>query len=181
MQLFIKDGYGMLQCHLKTIDLAAAPDFFALSYCWGHDTNKVTVLCNGQRCQISSNLAAALDVIRHSTYKEKWMWINQICINQNNQSECKHQVQLMKGIYQRAVRTLILLGPDDGTAALAFRLIRQIYLTFLREEAAAGGSKSMALQREIVTAENNQRLGLPAFDSIEWKHLALVLYRPWFT
>jgi ankyrin repeat protein len=45
-----------------------------------------------------------------------WLWIDQICIDQNTVEERNHQVGLMSMIYARANRVLVWLGPEaDGS------------------------------------------------------------------
>jgi hypothetical protein len=46
-----------------------------------------------------------------SPASEDWLWIDAICINQENSTEQSHQVRLMAGIYGKASRALIWLGP----------------------------------------------------------------------
>jgi hypothetical protein len=52
--------------------------------------------------------------------KPRILWIDAICIDQDNIAERSRQVQMMTEIYQRAASLLTWLDPDQGDAALAF-------------------------------------------------------------
>lgn len=55
----------------------------------------------------------------------RWVWIDQLCIDQSNNLEKASQVSAMDRLYKSAVETIIWLGPDphDG---VAFSTMRQI-------------------------------------------------------
>jgi Heterokaryon incompatibility protein (HET) len=74
--------------------------------------------------RITTNLFAALTNLRKRD-DIKWIWIDALCINQNDINEKNHQVSLMRQIYSRAERVLSWLGEEDGDAQLAFSLIER--------------------------------------------------------
>ncbi len=137
---------------LKTVNLNEAPPYFALSYAWSVQARDVPIEVNGQMLSASSNLADAIRRLQElrvddcaSDNNVKWVWIDKICINQDDLSERSRQVQMMNLIYSQAIRTLIWLGPDCDTCSAAWRLIDQIYNVFVmwgRVKVAPGaGSK----------------------------------------
>jgi hypothetical protein len=73
----------------------------ALSYMWGDPAPVGTIYLSGKALSIASNLTIAL---RHLRYAEKPLviWIDAICINQQNYDERAKQVQLMRKLYNRA-------------------------------------------------------------------------------
>ncbi|KAF8859326.1 heterokaryon incompatibility, partial [Acephala macrosclerotiorum] len=83
----------------------------ALSYVWGESDPPCWILCNGQRKSVTPNLGAALRRLR---YKEKWrlVWIDAICVNQEDLDERSQQVMLMRNIYSPARRVIVWLGED---------------------------------------------------------------------
>jgi hypothetical protein len=74
----------------------------------------------GQNIHIPVSAGSALRCMR-SPDKTRTLWIDCVCINQNNEHEKTHQVSLMADIFQRSCRTLAHLGDDDeNTARRAF-------------------------------------------------------------
>lgn len=55
------------------------------------------------------------------------IWIDAICINQEDAQEKAKQVTVMDRIYSRATYVLVWLGKDDGNVALAAQTIRKLY------------------------------------------------------
>lgn len=95
------------------------PKYEALSYVWNDyrwaipqcpDTFPLKI--NEGEVTISRSLALALFRIRDSCHA-RVLWIDAVCIDQENSDEKSHQVQQMYTIYSQADRVLIWLG-DDG-------------------------------------------------------------------
>ncbi|KAL6914728.1 hypothetical protein FSST1_012488 [Fusarium sambucinum] len=102
-----------LECTFETVHLASAPPFEALSYTWGEEAASVRILLNGKPFLVRPNLAHALAALRVS--EPRVLWVNALCINQQDTTERNHQVGLMGGIFSRAERVLVWLGrPSSG-------------------------------------------------------------------
>lgn len=94
--------------------------YHTLSYAWGstypdgsHLTN--TIVCNGSLLRITTTLHAALKRIRGLQIDDqpatKWpVWIDAVCINQDNLVERSEQVRQMDRVYQLSARLIIWLG-----------------------------------------------------------------------
>lgn len=129
-------GDGCLSGTLRVVDLDTSPAFTALSYAWGQSVadSKNTVYCNGVRLPITPNCRQALLALlnmRKSSQKNilnkmrsnlkspagmaLTIWVDAICINQNDDSEKAVQIPLMLEIYTWAQITYVWLGP--GTQA----------------------------------------------------------------
>jgi len=80
---------------------------------------------NGLEFVITGNLYAALFNLR-SRFKERILWIDAICIDQNNILERNEQVRRMGQIYRSASRVVAWLGDEYDNSALAFSFIREI-------------------------------------------------------
>ncbi|MCJ1456850.1 hypothetical protein MMC28_007216 [Mycoblastus sanguinarius] len=87
-------------------------DFMALSYTWGDPTNVREIIVNGQPFLIPRNLEACLRVLRRKDYiKDGWqIWVDAICINQENATERANEVKRMREIYTNAWTPIIWLG-----------------------------------------------------------------------
>ena len=92
----------------------------ALSYVWG-GSGKPRCILMGQPMHtlpITENLYNALKYLRDS-FLDRILWVDSICINQENEREKEHQISLMKSIYSQASRVIVWLGlEDDGDQAL---------------------------------------------------------------
>lgn len=92
------------------------PVYDALSYSWadasGNTSLAETVTVNGVRVAITSSCHWALKRIRKPLSK-KSIWVDSICIDQDNKNERGHQVDLMPQIYARARKVMVYLGESD--------------------------------------------------------------------
>ncbi|OTA93661.1 hypothetical protein M434DRAFT_30798 [Hypoxylon sp. CO27-5] len=87
--------------------------FEALSYVWGDPKNKLPIEIRGQELQVTRNLEGALRHIR-SEKEIRRLWVDAVCINQEDQPERSHQVRMMDAIYGRAEHVIVWLGPENG-------------------------------------------------------------------
>ncbi|KAL9043311.1 MAG: hypothetical protein Q9214_003497 [Letrouitia sp. 1 TL-2023] len=93
-------------------------DFMALSYTWGDPFNVREIIVNEQPFSVTQNLGACLRVLRRKDYiKAGWkMWIDAICINQEDIAERANEVKRMREIYTKAWTPIIWLGEGaEGT------------------------------------------------------------------
>lgn len=101
----------------KTIDALVDPTagipYSAISYTWGDDAQrKNTIYVNGYKFLVTDNLCPALRRVRKSD-RSVYVWVDAICINQDDEEEKGHQVKQMGAIYAGAEKVLIWLGESD--------------------------------------------------------------------
>jgi len=120
------------QCDLFNADIAdngTVPYMYeSLSYTWGSNIKSHTILVNGDALRITANLYDALQSIqrwkgrplaealraRQSVSKTSAaLWVDAICIDQENIQERGDQVQLMGHIYRNASQVIIWLGKSN--------------------------------------------------------------------
>jgi hypothetical protein len=123
-----------ISCKVRLIILEdnkeAQTPYNALSYVWGDADVTRTILVDGEPLIVRENLWQFLNQMRKVRY-EKMIWIDAICINQQNNGEKSHQVAMMGEIYSRATRVEIWLGPTkDGTVRAMQTLSRLRFSTF---------------------------------------------------
>jgi Heterokaryon incompatibility protein (HET) len=107
-----------LRCRIFSSPISAPPSFKALSYAWGEAERTHSLIISGRRAKITSSLDAALRHLRHPTEVVP-LWIDQVCINQDDSAEKTKQVTLMSCIYRLADSVLIWLGSAaDGSDEL---------------------------------------------------------------
>lgn len=99
-----------VHCQLIVVAVHDCSPYEALSYCWGNTTRNHTVHCNGLPLQVTQNLFSALQHLR-STQSPRTLWVDSICINQDDIGERSHQVLLMHDIFKRADRVISWIGP----------------------------------------------------------------------
>jgi hypothetical protein len=97
------------------------PAYTALSYTWGNPGRHKTIILDGIEVQVRENLWQALCHLR-SPNTELHLWIDAICIDQEDVLERNQQVSRMGTIYGMAKEVVVWLGPeeDDSTAAMDF-------------------------------------------------------------
>jgi Heterokaryon incompatibility protein (HET) len=98
-----------IRCELHTVSLDALPIYEALSYVWGNPKTTRTILLDSISFNVTDNLAAALRRLRKQT-KKRVIWIDAICINQEDEREKTAQVKKMGIIYENCEQALLWLG-----------------------------------------------------------------------
>ncbi|KAB8253517.1 heterokaryon incompatibility protein-domain-containing protein [Aspergillus pseudonomiae] len=91
----------------------------ALSYVWGSGSKPCTISLNGIAFPVTQNLYTALSHLRDPQL-ERTIWVDAICIDQDNGDEKSIQIPLMRAIYAQADRVIVWLGEaiEDGDKAL---------------------------------------------------------------
>jgi hypothetical protein len=95
----------------------------ALSYTWGGLGKPRSISINKQNLAVTENLHAALLRLQDRSF-ERILWIDAICINQENLKEQSQQVQLMAKIYSKATCVLVWLGETADNSDTALERIR---------------------------------------------------------
>lgn len=108
----------------------------------------------------------------------RWLWIDSVCINQEDEAEKAAQIDRMATIYQNAWGTIIWLGEEDKTTASAFSMLHTLLEVHLL---CTQGFEMGYAGRSKLTFEELRENGLPSKDDQRWKHLSSLLHRPWFT
>ncbi|KAK4178959.1 heterokaryon incompatibility protein-domain-containing protein [Triangularia setosa] len=107
------------------------PSFVALSYVWGGkrlSPTARTIVCHGVCIEITENCYTALCQIRrrHGHASSTTLWVDSICINQDNEQEKLHQIPLMQDIFSLAQSTYVWLGDGNDQSDLAMEYLVQI-------------------------------------------------------
>lgn len=125
----IDTTHNEVSCRLETLQFSQSLQYHALSYTWGDEKNPGSIICNGVRLSVTSNLASALHCLLKRGEKNNIpmsFWIDAICINQDDKSERENQVILMGDIYRQAAEVIVWLGPTADNSALAFDVCRRL-------------------------------------------------------
>ncbi|KAI8312833.1 Heterokaryon incompatibility protein 6, OR allele [Colletotrichum sp. SAR11_59] len=95
-------------------------DFLALSYVWGPPTPIQYIFLNGHQFPVGPNLFQALLHLRPNERIRQGftLWIDAICINQEDIAERSAQVGRMRDIYAAAWQVVIWLGSEADDSEL---------------------------------------------------------------
>lgn len=105
-----------LRCRIFWTPLSAClSSFEAISYVWGSDPPSHTIYIADKVASITPSLEVALRHIRHESHPVT-IWVDQLCINQQDDEEKTQQVRNMDRIYRAASEVIIWLGlAADGS------------------------------------------------------------------
>lgn len=126
--LRIHDGGTSTQvkCSLEIYNYNSCPGYWALSYTWGPETPSHIILVNGRRFRVRQNLFNFMKSFRSPSNGDFYLWIDQICINQENIHERNNQVRWMGQYYSRAICVLTWLGIGTELELAAMESIQQM-------------------------------------------------------
>ncbi|KAI6826349.1 hypothetical protein KC340_g11720 [Hortaea werneckii] len=120
-QLLVRRGSvdNPLDCVLQHASLFEnPPSFETVCYAWGDVHANHHILVNGHVLPVSANCAHVLRRMRHPN-RDRRLWIDAVCIHQDDLRERSWQVSMMADIYSSAQCNLIWLGDCPNIAAKA--------------------------------------------------------------
>lgn len=105
-------GDDIICCQRRVVDLnptTPRPEYEALSYVWGHQTDNRRIIVDGSDFLVTQSLHAVLCRLRLRNCP-RTLWIDQICIDQSDVKDKENQLPLIGKIYSNCSRGLIWLG-----------------------------------------------------------------------
>ncbi|KAF5988488.1 het-domain-containing protein, partial [Fusarium bulbicola] len=127
--IFISVGTsGQLFAKMKHVSKGTRLPYIALSYVWGGDHKPNSLLVNGVPVNITENLDAALrsQVVLDYSSKGVTVWVDAICINQEDVQERNIEVLRMRNIYAQSLETICWLGKSAGSSDQAFDFLASL-------------------------------------------------------
>jgi hypothetical protein len=159
-----------LQCTLVHVPIEDAGEYDALSYVWGSSDRTEFIICDGQRLDVTSNLHNALCHI--SKNRMPWtVWIDGVCIDQQNDEEKARQVGRMDTIYSSARCVLVWLGLAGDESDLAIQAIEDMVQVI------------EPVKFQIISTRDFSHLLLSTHQAnalTTWSSIFKLYYRPWF-
>lgn len=141
------DDSAEICCELEVFSLLPDSDctrYKALSYVWGDANDRRPIVVNGHVLMVTVNLVAALRRLRSGRQKPRKLWVDAVCINQDDPAEKQMQIPLMGNIYASATTVLAWLGEDPTPSmAAAFDMSN-------KEESHSVISMSLVATRAVV-------------------------------
>ncbi|KAM3074953.1 hypothetical protein ACMFMG_008358 [Clarireedia jacksonii] len=122
--LYLRPGEptDIIQGHLSSWDLDCAPPFIAISYTWGPAEPRLQISIGERKYFVRKNCAYALWQARFHK-PSSWIWIDSLCIDQNNHTEKNLQVTIMGKIYAKSLQVLACIGPADESSDYIFKVL----------------------------------------------------------
>ncbi|KAM0135480.1 hypothetical protein ACHAP3_005065 [Botrytis cinerea] len=169
-----KDLTSPIHCRLHDYSLRESDRgihlYEALSYVWGSLENLKVVYVNNRSLSVTANLYAALLHLRDRNF-ERIIWVDSICINQEDNTEKSHQIQLMAKIFGLANRVIVYLGEAADDSDQALESIR----VAAEDESAEDESVEVESTRgESPEAESE------GINETSQRGILKLLKRPWF-
>lgn len=142
------------------------------------------IWCNDRTALVTQNLLDALNFLRRLVVgdiarpadafeqicgrpRAKYIWIDAVCINQEDKPECSAQVAIMDRIFGDAQIVLGWLGPEHGMSRLGCHTMAKIFQKILEADSEGKAERGYLYSFEDV----NER---------EWLALFALLQRLWF-
>ncbi|KAK0651010.1 ankyrin repeat-containing domain protein [Cercophora newfieldiana] len=168
-----------ISCELAEIFLQDdGVPYEALSYTWGNTIVDVQVTLGGKKKMVKDNLYTALHCLRRAD-EDRWLWVDALCINQQDPQEKNHQVQRMRRIYEKADRVLIWLGRTTQEIDLLMEMMQQLgkrtrrRADYRKDDSTAWLEEWPQFVRELGGMETD-------FNMQRRNGLIEILKRPWF-
>ena len=120
--------------------------YTALSYTWSGSVGEHFISIGGAPLYITENLSIALRRIRGPT-RPRNMWVDAICIHQDDHEEKAIQVNMVGDIFASATRKIAWLGEtsDDSDVAMGF-------IGSLRQKALNGQDENIKIEQTCCRA-----------------------------
>ncbi|PSN61199.1 HET-domain-containing protein [Corynespora cassiicola Philippines] len=165
-----------IQIEITEVDgnLSQELQYEALSYVWGSEEKpkKIYVIERGLQSIVSvtQNLAEALPYLRHFDAPRK-IFVDAICINQNDTNEKNEQVLRMAEIYRKASNVIVWLGVETENTAHGLEIIIEAYKSIPYR-----GESWVPTIRSILAMESKTY----QVDSTWINAINDIVFRPWF-
>jgi hypothetical protein len=165
-------------------DRASGP-YEALSYVWGDPNERQRIYVQDAKTantdrgevgylDVTVNLYVALQRLRDVVFP-RLMWIDAVCIDQENLQERAAQIQFMAMIYSYAIRVVVWLGDEANDSTVVFAELEKV-------------AQNVQHLDQARASENRHYLGLTLDEDRDvvpntiWSEHSLraLMSRPWF-
>lgn len=114
----------VIRADLRTLPFHSRRAYSAVSYTWADENGDTTKCCNleiGPRRLLLPITRNCDSVLRRVREYAKWVWIDAVCIDQDNVRERSRQVDMMALVYKCASRTFAYIGEASDGSDLVLR------------------------------------------------------------
>lgn len=165
LKLLPRRPFGSVRCELVEVPVTGLPEYECISYTWGNDGFVGRITVEGKALPVTPTVESVLYHLSSYT-KSRFLWIDQICINQSDNLEKEFQIPLMRQIYRSSSNVIVWLdGIKDSFKARGM-------LAFMWHEIAFGTKESCL---EIA------RMYSQSYPQAGWAQLMNIFAHPWFS
>lgn len=134
-------------------------DFAALSYVWGDPQKTSEIMLNRQVIKVQQSLEIALHALStRADFSGRYkLWVDAICINQQDNQERSRQIRRMKHIYGDAREVIAWIGEEANNSDQAIDLLKAL---------SDAGSKDCGEQLEERLREDPDYLGFGGWSAL---------------
>jgi hypothetical protein len=164
-------------------------DYGALSYVWGDSHLTRSIHIDDETLPITESLYSALQQMREID-EEHWIWVDQICIDQESVADRSGQVGRMGEIYGKADHVVAWLGEATAATDYIFRSLNKVgdganpNLSFYGNEELQPGQPIYESMNECLNAGlraiYHDGTDEPDFEDITRRAVHSILDLPWF-
>lgn len=180
---------GRIYCSIITALLSDAPQFDAVSYCWGLASDQTNIyitdetepsnLTLGKALQVPTSIIPFLHRTRsHEVSRNRILWIDSICINQEDPVERSSQIPKMRDIYATAESTMSWLGPEQDNSNDAFAYALEL-TTLFRQRLARAGEITIPEEEMSRKIDPQVKPGDPRLEALVAIHERPYFQRAW--
>lgn len=112
-------------CRLEDCRLSDDPSYEALSYTWGQPIFSEILHTHNGILRITENLTLALRGLRLKD-RVRYLWVDAVCINQDDTREKGQQVAMMGLIYKKARQVICWLGQVDESVGDSIETLKRL-------------------------------------------------------
>ncbi|KAI0414690.1 heterokaryon incompatibility protein-domain-containing protein [Xylaria grammica] len=170
------EGRTALHCEVIIHPVSDCPPYVALSYAWGDATIRRSIKVGSHVVSLTESLVVALEHLQHHE-KTLVVWADAICINQSDDVEKGHQVQMMSRIYKSAALVVAWLGLESDESDKAIQQLRDFTKLAFSAMEQIDELESMFEAGQLEQAEGDE---LPPGRNIDFLPVKTLLERPWF-
>lgn len=180
----IKGHEPVIECEiiqsLFDDDEASTIPYEALSYAWGSTERSDIILANGRPLGVTNNLRLALSHLRCPD-RDRILWVDALCIDQDNLRERTHQVGQMARIYGGAESVIFWLGAASYATNVAMNSLAALE-RLSASLAWRGWKRNDERWRFLWTTKVQSRLAQRYADlvSLQCEGMRDLLSRPWY-
>lgn len=173
------ENHDTLKLDVRVFDQSDAPEYFAISYTWGSQDPLQEVFIDGASRFVRLNCRDALWQARLH-HGACWIWVDSLCMNQEDLTEKGHQVKRMGDIFASAQCVLCCTGMETSD----IQTIDSLWPEFLVQDISSDrtrispnrwkkGTKASEFLYEPSTAEEYNDLLIRGAKSNEYPPLAV--------
>ncbi|PMD62421.1 HET-domain-containing protein [Hyaloscypha bicolor E] len=167
---------------LQVGESSRTPSYEAVSYAWGSEVDPyfISIRDRGRldsnSLPVTQNLAEAMRYLRRED-EARILWIDAVCINQQDLIERSVQVGRMADIFRNAKQVDVWLGPESASSDVAVNLVHAVAADLV----TARNTKDTASRTVLPGSETDKLLANREALLPRIKALKELCQRQWFT